>query len=49
MGVPWGAHSDMGASIKDAMRRSEALGVRVVVYSREVREVLSPGHVRLFL
>ena len=45
MRVPWGAHFDMGVSIKDAMRRSEALGVRVVDYSREVRHVVRPRDV----
>ena len=35
--VAWGAHFDMGVNIRDAMRRSENLGVRVVDFSREVR------------
>ena len=35
--VAWGAHFDMGVDIRDALRRSESLGVRVVEFSREVR------------
>ena len=35
--VPWGAHFDMEVDIRDALRRSESLGVRVVEFSREVR------------
>lgn len=35
---PWGAHFDMGVDVRDAMRRSEALGVRVVDFSREVKK-----------
>ena len=40
LNVPWGAHFDMGVNVRDAMSRSEALGVRVVDFSREVRSVV---------
>ncbi len=42
MKVPWGGHFDMGVNIRDATRRSVALGVRVVAYSSEVWH-LNPG------
>ena len=34
--VPWGAHFKMGVNVRDAMKRSRALGTRKVDFCAEV-------------